>query len=80
LAQHIVAGLACSPLSGASLYHLAMPRWPLSALVCEMYVLTKDEQEREQMCQMFNEASNRCHTAPMEDVSFSPEDLNNADH
>jgi small subunit ribosomal protein S1 len=45
-----------------------------------MYMLTKDKQEREWMRQMFDEASNRCCTAPMEDISLSLEDLNNADH
>jgi hypothetical protein len=78
LAQHVVAGLACPPLSGASLHRSAAPWRPPSALVCGTYALTRDEQERERMRQLFDEASERCRTAPMEGVSFSPEDLDTA--
>lgn len=78
LAQHVVAGLACPPLSGASLHRPASPRRPPSALVCGTYALTKDERERERMRQLFDEASERCRTAPMEGVAFSPEDLDTA--
>ncbi|GJN31296.1 hypothetical protein PR202_gb19678 [Eleusine coracana subsp. coracana] len=78
LAQHVVAGLACPPLSGASLHRPAAPRRPPSALVCGTFALTKDEQERERMRKLFDEASERCRTAPMEGVAFSPEDLDTA--
>ncbi|TVU47272.1 hypothetical protein EJB05_06867, partial [Eragrostis curvula] len=77
LAQH-VAGLACPPLSGASLHRPAAPRRTPSALVCGTFALTKDEQERERMRQLFDAASERCRTAPMEGVAFSPEDLDTA--
>ncbi|CAN6289634.1 unnamed protein product [Urochloa humidicola] len=77
LAQH-VAGLACPPLSGASRRRPAAPRRPPSALVCGTYALTKEERERERMRQQFDEASERCRTAPMEGVAFSPEDLDTA--
>ncbi len=76
LAQH-VAGLASPPLSGAPRRRPAAPTRP-SALVCGTYALTKEERERERMCQLFDEASERCRTAPMEGVSFSPEDLDSA--
>ncbi|CAN6295307.1 unnamed protein product [Urochloa humidicola] len=77
LAQH-VAGLPCPPLSGASRRRPAAPRRPPSALVCGTYALTKEERERERMRQQFDEASERCRTAPMEGVAFSPEDLDTA--
>ncbi|RCV45090.1 hypothetical protein SETIT_9G425000v2 [Setaria italica] len=79
LAQH-VAGLPCPPLSGASRSRRrpAAPRQPPSALVCGTYALTKEERERERMRQQFDEASERCRTAPMEGVAFSPEDLDTA--
>jgi small subunit ribosomal protein S1 len=48
--------------------------------VCRTFALTKDKQEWEWMRQMFDEASNQCRTTPMEDVSLSLEDLDNADH
>ncbi|KAM3229301.1 hypothetical protein ACQJBY_060279 [Aegilops geniculata] len=75
LVQH-VAGLACPPLSGAS----RRPGAPMrpSALVCGTYVLSKDEKERERMRTLFDEASERCRTAPMEGITFSPEDLESA--
>jgi small subunit ribosomal protein S1 len=75
LVQH-VAGLACPPLSGAS----RRPGAPVrpSALVCGTYVMSKDEKERERMRTLFDEASERCRTAPMEGISFSPEDLESA--
>nr|CAB3496111.1 unnamed protein product [Digitaria exilis] len=78
LAQH-VAGLPCPPLSGASSRRRpTAPRRPPSALVCGTYALTKEERERERMRQQFDEASERCRTAPMEGVAFSPEDLDTA--
>ncbi|OEL34010.1 30S ribosomal protein S1, chloroplastic [Dichanthelium oligosanthes] len=78
LAQH-VAGLPCPPLSGASRRRRpAAQRRPPSALVCGTYALTKDERERERMRGLFDEASERCRTAPMEGVAFSPEDLDTA--
>jgi small subunit ribosomal protein S1 len=46
--------------------------------VCGTYALTKEERERERMRQQFDEASERCRTAPMEGISFSPEDLDTA--
>lgn len=77
LAQH-VAGLPCPPLSGASRRRPAAQRRPPSALVCGTYALTKEERERERMRQLFDDASERCRTAPMEGVAFSPEDLDTA--
>ncbi|RLN42086.1 30S ribosomal protein S1, chloroplastic [Panicum miliaceum] len=77
LAQH-VAGLPCPPLSSASRRRPAAPWRPPSALVCGTYALTKEERERERMRQQFDEASERCRTAPMEGVAFSPEDLDSA--
>ncbi|AQL07040.1 30S ribosomal protein S1 [Zea mays] len=77
LAQH-VAGLPCPPLSGASRRRPAAQRRPPSALVCGTYALTKDERERERMRQVFDDASERCRTAPMEGVAFSPDDLDTA--
>jgi small subunit ribosomal protein S1 len=50
--------------------------------VCGTYALTKDERERERererMCQLFDDASERCRTAPMDGVAFSPDDLDTA--
>jgi small subunit ribosomal protein S1 len=75
LVQH-VAGLACPPLSGASRRPGASLR--PSALVCGTYVMSKDDKERERMRTLFDEASERCRTAPMEGIAFSPEDLESA--
>ena len=77
LAQH-VAGLPCPPLSGAARRRPAAQRRPPSALVCGTYALTKDERERERMRQLFDDASERCRTAPMDGVAFSPDDLDTA--
>jgi hypothetical protein len=52
----------------------------MGVLMYGMYALTKDEQELERMYQLFDKASKRCCTAPMEDVSFSHEDLDTLDH
>jgi hypothetical protein len=46
--------------------------------VCGTYALTKDERERERMRQLFDDASERCRTAPMDGVAFSPDDLDTA--
>ncbi|WOL00273.1 30S ribosomal protein S1, chloroplastic-like [Canna indica] len=76
--------LRCPPLSSSSLHcrpsSAAVHSKPLSrrsyccaAVVAGTYALTPAQKEREKLRELFDEASERCRTAPMEGVSFTVE-------
>lgn len=76
---HQISGLRCPPLASSPLSK------PISAkpkraslsfpIVCAVAVNDPETKERQRMKQLFEEAYDRCVTAPMEGVPFTVEDF-----
>ncbi|XP_065863874.1 small ribosomal subunit protein bS1c [Euphorbia lathyris] len=82
LAQQFT-GLRCSPLSTSRLIQktsvLSSPKLRKSRFVVSAVAISNAQtKEREKLKQMFEDAYERCRTAPMEGVSFSLEDFHTA--
>lgn len=86
LAPHrFAAGLRCPPLSFSPLSWpssaavpsklTARPSYCCAAVVAGTYALTPAQKEREKLRELFEEASERCRTNPMEGVGFTVEDF-----
>ncbi|XP_072983243.1 small ribosomal subunit protein bS1c-like [Typha latifolia] len=82
LAHHF-SGLRCPPLSSSPLCKPTASSKPsnrvsttvVAAVVAGTYALTPAQRERQKLKELFEEAYDRCRTAPMEAVSFTVEDF-----
>ncbi|XP_042398245.1 30S ribosomal protein S1, chloroplastic-like [Zingiber officinale] len=81
-APHQLAGIRCPPISSSPILKPsstpARPSFCPAAVIMGTYALTPDQKERQQLKEMFEEARERCLNAPMEGVSFTVEDFNEA--
>ncbi|KAH7676362.1 small subunit ribosomal protein S1 protein [Dioscorea alata] len=71
-------GLRCPPASSSSLSKPAPSLFTgkrVSTVVSAYYALTSEQKERLKLKEVFEEAYERCRTAPMEGVSFTVEDF-----
>ena len=83
LAQQLAAGLRCPSLSNS---HLSKPFSPkhtlnksrLSPIVSAVAINNAQTRERQKLKQLFEDAYERCRTAPMEGVAFTIEDFHSA--
>lgn len=80
---HQYTGLRCSPLSSSP--HLSKPfsskpQKSISFPIVSAVAITGNAQtkERQRLKEMFEEAYERCRTAPTEGISFTAEDFHNA--
>ncbi|CAL9136692.1 unnamed protein product [Musa textilis] len=85
--NHQFAGLRCPPLSpsplskpssAASSKAPARPSFCSAAVIAGTYALTSAQKERQKLKEVFEEAYDRCRTAPMEGVAFTVEDFHAA--
>ncbi|KAF5191309.1 30S ribosomal protein S1 protein [Thalictrum thalictroides] len=81
LAQQF-SGLRCSPLSSSYLskpFSFSKPqRSVFSPIVSAVAISNAQTKERQRLKEMFEEAYERCRTAPAEGISFTVEDFHNA--
>ncbi|XP_021751956.1 30S ribosomal protein S1, chloroplastic [Chenopodium quinoa] len=82
LTQQLAGGLRCPPLSNSNLSkpfsskHTLKPRF--SPIVSAVAVNNAQTRERQKLKQLFEDAYERCRTAPMEGVSFTIDDFHTA--
>lgn len=78
------SGLRCPPLSSSPLSKPAFsssklyPGRTSFSVAAAAYAITPAQKEREKLKELFEDAAERCRTAPMEAVSFTVEDFHAA--